>query len=206
MRMPRDASTLSAVLRKKLLILKPDLLPSCSSVLFCVEVAEPLVWPSPLKFISELNQDAKALLEQALMEVNMEREKTILKNTGYSVPSPSHSDTTAMDDNISEIGIAVTVALPNELLKSAAANQAFTDNWVQSNILPYHPSTIINAIAVGNEVFVDPNNTTDFLVPAMKNVYASLLEIGLASVSRTIFPFSNPRVLHITFFSFGMLQ
>ncbi|KAI3507759.1 hypothetical protein L1887_22753 [Cichorium endivia] len=64
--------------------------------------AEPLVWPSPLKFISELNQDAKALLEQALMEVNMEREKTILKNTGYSVASPSHSDTTAMDDNISE--------------------------------------------------------------------------------------------------------
>ncbi|KAI3798476.1 hypothetical protein L1987_33753 [Smallanthus sonchifolius] len=29
--------------------------------------AEPLVWPSPLKFISELNQDAKALLEQALI-------------------------------------------------------------------------------------------------------------------------------------------
>ncbi|KAL7585404.1 hypothetical protein Lser_V15G42362 [Lactuca serriola] len=64
--------------------------------------AEPLVWPSPLKFISELNQDAKALLEQALMEVNKEREKAILKNTGYSMPSPSHSDTTAMDDNISE--------------------------------------------------------------------------------------------------------
>ncbi|KAL4558245.1 hypothetical protein LXL04_036443 [Taraxacum kok-saghyz] len=65
--------------------------------------AEPLVWPSPLKFISELNQDAKALLEQALMEVNRERERAILQNTGYSVQSPSHSDTTtAMDDNISE--------------------------------------------------------------------------------------------------------
>ncbi|KAK1360594.1 hypothetical protein POM88_045068 [Heracleum sosnowskyi] len=34
--------------------------------------AEPLVWPSPLKFISELNQQAKALLEQALMEANRE--------------------------------------------------------------------------------------------------------------------------------------
>ncbi|RVW56983.1 putative E3 ubiquitin-protein ligase XBAT31 [Vitis vinifera] len=41
--------------------------------------AEPLVWPSPLKFISELNQDAKALLEQALMEANREREKSILR-------------------------------------------------------------------------------------------------------------------------------
>ncbi|KAJ9543872.1 hypothetical protein OSB04_023579 [Centaurea solstitialis] len=64
--------------------------------------AEPLVWPSPLKFISELNQDAKALLEQALMEANREREKTILKGTSYSIPSPSHSDSGAIDDDISE--------------------------------------------------------------------------------------------------------
>ncbi|GAV57916.1 Ank domain-containing protein/Ank_2 domain-containing protein/Ank_5 domain-containing protein [Cephalotus follicularis] len=63
--------------------------------------AEPLVWPSPLKFISELNEEAKALLERALMEANREREKNILKGTAYSVPSPSHSDVGA-DDNISE--------------------------------------------------------------------------------------------------------
>ncbi|XP_024974174.1 putative E3 ubiquitin-protein ligase XBAT31 [Cynara cardunculus var. scolymus] len=64
--------------------------------------AEPLVWPSPLKFISELNQDAKALLEQALMEANREREKTILKGTSYSIPSPSHSNSGAIEDDISE--------------------------------------------------------------------------------------------------------
>ncbi|KAG6415056.1 hypothetical protein SASPL_122458 [Salvia splendens] len=63
--------------------------------------AEPLVWPSPLKFISELNQEAKALLEQALMEANREREKTILKGTVYSLPSPSASDS-GIDDDISE--------------------------------------------------------------------------------------------------------
>ncbi|KAI7728613.1 hypothetical protein M8C21_002210 [Ambrosia artemisiifolia] len=64
--------------------------------------AAPLVWPSPLKFISELNQDAKALLEQALMEANRAREKTILKGAGYSLQSPSHSDTGTVDDNTSE--------------------------------------------------------------------------------------------------------
>lgn len=66
--------------------------------------AEPLVWPSPLKFIGELNQEAKALLEQALMEANKEREKTILKGTAYSLPSPSssHSDI-GVEDNISEV-------------------------------------------------------------------------------------------------------
>ncbi|CAN4121027.1 unnamed protein product [Withania somnifera] len=42
--------------------------------------AEPLVWPSPLKFISQLNDEAKALLEQ------------------YSPPSPAQSDG-GMDDN-----------------------------------------------------------------------------------------------------------
>ncbi|KAK6163205.1 hypothetical protein DH2020_000069 [Rehmannia glutinosa] len=62
--------------------------------------AEPLVWPSPLKFISELNHEAKALLEHALMEANREREKTILKKTGYSLPSPSGSDSDI--DNLSE--------------------------------------------------------------------------------------------------------
>ncbi|KAL7085153.1 hypothetical protein ACP275_14G264000 [Erythranthe tilingii] len=63
--------------------------------------AEPLVWPSPLKFISELNEEAKFLLEQALMEANREREKVILKGTVYSLPSPSCSDS-GIDDNISE--------------------------------------------------------------------------------------------------------
>ncbi|KAK4777708.1 hypothetical protein SAY87_017895 [Trapa incisa] len=64
--------------------------------------AEPLVWPSPLKFISELNQDAKVLLERALVEANRERERIILKGTAFS-PSPSHSDSGTCDD-ISEAG------------------------------------------------------------------------------------------------------
>ncbi|XP_057753033.1 putative E3 ubiquitin-protein ligase XBAT31 [Arachis stenosperma] len=63
--------------------------------------AEPLVWPSPLKVISELNPEAKALLEQALMDANREREKNILKGSEYSLPSPSDSD--GADDNISEM-------------------------------------------------------------------------------------------------------
>ncbi|XWS74139.1 hypothetical protein CRYUN_Cryun02cG0190000 [Craigia yunnanensis] len=63
--------------------------------------AKPLVWPAPLKFISELNEEAKSLLEQALMEANREREKNILKGTAYSLPSPSHSDS-GLDDSISE--------------------------------------------------------------------------------------------------------
>lgn len=73
--------------------------------------AEPLVWPSPLKFISELNPEAKALLERALIEANKEREKAILKETVYSIPSPLHSDV-GIDDNASEVSfLSVIYAL-----------------------------------------------------------------------------------------------
>ncbi|KAI8556612.1 hypothetical protein RHMOL_Rhmol05G0267700 [Rhododendron molle] len=58
----------------------------------------PLIWPSPLKFIAELNPEAKALLERALMDTNKEREKAILKETVYSLPSPLHSEAESDDD------------------------------------------------------------------------------------------------------------
>ncbi|KAK3140933.1 hypothetical protein QOZ80_5AG0407930 [Eleusine coracana subsp. coracana] len=70
--------------------------------------AEPMVWPSPLKFISELDPEAKALLEAALMEANKEREKKILNGTKYSLPSPSpcDDDDIADDDASSEVSDA----------------------------------------------------------------------------------------------------
>lgn len=64
--------------------------------------AEPLVWPSPLKFISELNEEAKILLERALMEANMEREKNILKGTARTLTSPPLYDM-GTDDSMSEV-------------------------------------------------------------------------------------------------------
>ncbi|XP_016183716.1 putative E3 ubiquitin-protein ligase XBAT31 [Arachis ipaensis] len=63
--------------------------------------AAPLVWPSPLKFISELNQEAKALLEKALLEANKEREKTLLKEADR-LPSILHSESKDDDDIASD--------------------------------------------------------------------------------------------------------
>ncbi|KAG2263116.1 hypothetical protein Bca52824_070195 [Brassica carinata] len=76
-------------------------------------------------------------------------------------------------------GIRVVVALPNELLSRAASDQSFSDKWVRHNIRKHIPATEIEAIAVGNEVFVDPKNTTPYLVPAMKNIHASLVKFRL---------------------------
>ncbi|KAL6574736.1 hypothetical protein OROMI_012021 [Orobanche minor] len=52
---------------------------------------EPLTWPSPLKFISELNSDVKALLQKALIEANIKREKTILMETRFPLQPPPNS-------------------------------------------------------------------------------------------------------------------
>ncbi|KAF9610396.1 hypothetical protein IFM89_022307 [Coptis chinensis] len=82
---------------------------------------------------------------------------------------------------LSGSNISVVVALPNELLSNASQSQSFANDWVKNNILAYYPSTQIETIAVGNEVFVDPNNTTMFLVPAMKNIHSALVNSSLDS-------------------------
>ncbi|PON91895.1 Glycoside hydrolase [Trema orientale] len=104
----------------------------------------------------------------------------LLKAQGIDRVKLYDTDSTVLTA-LANSGINVVVALPNELLSSAAADQSFTDKWVQANISQYHPATKIEAVAVGNEVFVDPNNTTRFLVPAMKNLQASLKKLNLDS-------------------------
>ncbi|GLT89590.1 hypothetical protein SLE2022_075680 [Rubroshorea leprosula] len=62
---------------------------------------EPLVWPMPLRFINDLNPEAKELLEKALMEANIAREKAILKEKVYTLPPISDSEDKT-GDNVSE--------------------------------------------------------------------------------------------------------
>ncbi|KAG6503973.1 hypothetical protein ZIOFF_036297 [Zingiber officinale] len=73
--------------------------------------AEPLVWPSPLKFISELDPDARALLEVALMDANKESEKIIL-NERKKLLSPANVDE-AFHDDASELNSAYLIAKGN---------------------------------------------------------------------------------------------
>ncbi|MCD7460243.1 hypothetical protein HAX54_043143 [Datura stramonium] len=60
---------------------------------------EPLTWPSPLKFIAELDAEAKALLENALIEANKDREKLILEKKAVSQISPLHCDSGLESDD-----------------------------------------------------------------------------------------------------------
>lgn len=89
---------------------------------------------------------------------------------------------------LSGSGIKVTVDLPNELLFNAAKRPSFAYSWVERNIAAYYPSTEIEAIAVGNEVFVDAHNTTLYLIHAMKNVHQALVKYNLHSAIKISSP------------------
>ncbi|XP_077220982.1 glucan endo-1,3-beta-glucosidase 12-like [Tasmannia lanceolata] len=89
---------------------------------------------------------------------------------------------------LSGTNIKVVVALPNEQLAAVAKRPSQAYTWVQKNIVAYYPSTQIYAIAVGNEVFVDPNNTTSFLIPAMINIQAALVNYKLDSAIKVSTP------------------
>ncbi|KAF6173230.1 hypothetical protein GIB67_026925 [Kingdonia uniflora] len=81
--------------------------------------------------------------------------------------------------SLSKSNISVIICVPNELLASVSNKQSFATKWVQDNILGYYPLTRITAIAVGNEVFVDTNNITEHLVPAMKNINRALVKFNI---------------------------
>ncbi|KAG6407510.1 hypothetical protein SASPL_130501 [Salvia splendens] len=105
----------------------------------------------------------------------------LLKSQGVTKVKLYDSDSSVLSA-FSGSGISLTVGLPNDNLASAAASTSYTDSWVESNILPFHPKTIIEAIAVGNEVFANSATTpTSALLTAMKNVYASLDKHNLSS-------------------------
>ncbi|KAK9078168.1 hypothetical protein SSX86_002225 [Deinandra increscens subsp. villosa] len=83
--------------------------------------------------------------------------------------------------SLSGTGIKVTVNLPNELLYAASRKPSFARGWIRRNVVAYYPHTQIESIAVGNEVFVDPKNTTAFLISAMKNIHQALVSYKLDS-------------------------
>ncbi|KAE8713699.1 ethylene-responsive transcription factor 3-like [Hibiscus syriacus] len=111
----------------------------------------------------------------------------LLKSQGINKVKLYDTSATVLNA-LANSGISVVVALPNELLEATATDQSAADNWVQSNITKFYPQTKIEGIAVGNEVFVDPKNTTKYLVLAMKNIHASLVKSKLDSAIKISSP------------------
>lgn len=79
--------------------------------------------------------------------------------------------------------LQVSIMLPNELITNVSTNQTFSNQWVQNNVLPFYPHTLIRYLLVGNEIISTTENTTWFnLVPAMRRIKHSLKTFGINKV------------------------
>ncbi|PSR98697.1 Glucan endo-1,3-beta-glucosidase [Actinidia chinensis var. chinensis] len=72
--------------------------------------------------------------------------------------------------------IELIVTIENEVLTDLMDPQQALQ-WVCTHIRPYFPATRITGIAVGNEVF--DTALMAYLVPAMVNIHAGLVQLGL---------------------------
>ncbi|PWA90831.1 Glycoside hydrolase, catalytic domain-containing protein [Artemisia annua] len=111
----------------------------------------------------------------------------LLKSQGINRVKVYDTDPAVLH-SLSGTGIKVTVNLPNELLYAAARKQSFANEYIRRNVVAYYPHTQIESIAVGNEVFVDPKNTTAYLIPAIKNIHQALVKYKLDSVIKLSSP------------------
>lgn len=82
----------------------------------------------------------------------------------------------------SNTGISVTVTVGNGDVPSLAKLPA-AQSWVANNILPFHPRTKINRIAVGNEILATSDKSLiAHLLPAMKALKSALDSANVTDV------------------------
>ncbi|XP_054803912.1 glucan endo-1,3-beta-glucosidase-like [Prosopis cineraria] len=78
--------------------------------------------------------------------------------------------------------IAVTVTVGNDDIPSLSKLSA-AQSWVADNILPFHPKTTINRIAVGNEIIATSDKSLiAHLLPAMKALHLALILANVTNV------------------------
>ncbi|EEF28022.1 Glucan endo-1,3-beta-glucosidase precursor, putative [Ricinus communis] len=65
--------------------------------------------------------------------------------------------------------------VPNELIANISKSQSLSDQWVNSNVVPFYPDVKIRYLLIGNEILTNPDTGTWFnLVPAMRRIKSSL--------------------------------
>ncbi|KAG6607245.1 Glucan endo-1,3-beta-glucosidase, partial [Cucurbita argyrosperma subsp. sororia] len=79
-------------------------------------------------------------------------------------------------------GIALTVSVANGDIPALAKLPA-AQSWIANNILPFHPNTLINHIAVGNEILATSDkNLIAHMLPAMKALHSALTLANITDI------------------------
>ncbi|KAJ6687101.1 GLUCAN ENDO-13-BETA-GLUCOSIDASE A6-RELATED [Salix purpurea] len=79
--------------------------------------------------------------------------------------------------------IQVSIMVPNALIPNMSTSQHFSDQWVETNVVPYYPDVKIRYLLVGNEILTNPDTGTWFnLVPAMRRIKISLTRRNIRKI------------------------
>ncbi|XP_039140290.1 glucan endo-1,3-beta-glucosidase 1-like isoform X1 [Dioscorea cayenensis subsp. rotundata] len=76
-------------------------------------------------------------------------------------------------------GIHVLLGIPNNQLLALGSSPATAAAWVSRHVLPFHPSTPISAIAVGDDVPFTFPSSLPLLLPALLSLHSSLSNLSI---------------------------
>uniref|UniRef100_A0A5B6Z4T5 glucan endo-1,3-beta-D-glucosidase n=1 Tax=Davidia involucrata TaxID=16924 RepID=A0A5B6Z4T5_DAVIN len=81
---------------------------------------------------------------------------------------------------LANTGVGIVIGAANGDIPAMASDPNFAQNWINSNVIPFYPSSKIILITVGNEVMTsgDQNLMTQ-LLPAMQNLQNALNSASL---------------------------
>ncbi|KAK6916570.1 Glycoside hydrolase family 17, partial [Dillenia turbinata] len=149
----------------------------------------PLMQTAILIFLSLLFQTFHLANSQSFIGVNYgqvadnlpppEATAKLLQSTSIAKVRLYGSDP-AMIKALANTGIELTIGTSNSDVQTLASDPNSATQWINTNVLPFYPSSNITLITVGNEVVtINDQTLTSCLLPAMQNVQNALGKANL---------------------------
>ena len=79
--------------------------------------------------------------------------------------------------------VSLFLTIPNYMVLSIANNRSIAIQWLYVNVVPFYPRAKITTISVGNDYIDVSPESVGQLLPAIKNVYMALHDLGIRKIA-----------------------